>query len=208
MIARVAGLTGAILMLCCSEAQAAPTVNWSSASVTAGSRVTVQASGFGRTKKGWVRLGKEKRVAIRTDATGGFVATLRVPRKAAPGPLQAVVVVRKRRIAVPLQVVPRGRRPDASISASTTGARLWMSPTSGSQFSTVWLAGIRYRPGARVDVRVEPWRLSTVRPTGRSFVTSVDMPRGLPGPRSIQVSSGGTRFTIPYRVKPPGPVSA
>jgi acid phosphatase type 7 len=202
-----AGLLAAALLALPSPAAAAPVVTWSPAWAKAGARVTVQASGFRASRRGWIRVGAARRVAVRTDWMGGFRATARVPRGGVPGPLAAVTVVGSRRIAAPLQVVPRTRSPAVSVSVSSTGARVWMSPSSGRPFSSVFLAGDRFRRGARVDVRVQPWRVSTLRlGARRSFTSSIDLPRSPAGPRAIEVTSGSSRFSIPFRVLPRAPV--
>jgi calcineurin-like phosphoesterase family protein len=208
MLRRRGLVAGAVLALCACPAQAA-TVTWSSSSVQAGSRVGARANGFAPYQRGWLRLGTARRVPVRTDGMGGFQALVRVPRGARPGALPALAVVGRGRVSASLRVVSRAPGPGITLSASSTGARVWLGPTSARRFSSIFLAGDGFRRNARVDVRFDPWRLSTLRLEGRrSFTTSIDLPRGPTGESAIQVTSGATRFTIPVRILPPGPVSA
>jgi hypothetical protein len=144
----------------------AATITVSPASAAAGSTVSLSGSGFAKRARASVQLGARRMTHLQTDRRGAFSLTLALPTTLSAGKTSLLVRAGARPIRSPLYVVPEKVFPVSSVTTSSRGQRVFVSPAAATSGAIVRLSGRGFA------------RRGTVRISFGSLVRSAAVRRG------------------------------
>jgi calcineurin-like phosphoesterase family protein len=195
---RVAMLALGLVVTAGDAAWAAATVVEQPAAGRAGTSVALRGSGFARASSVSVSVPGRPRLRVSTDERGRFAQTITIP----PGASGAVKITTRgsgRRVIGYFTVNSATGATATSEAATAGGRRIRWSPRAGYAGNPVRVRGAGLRHRARMSARVAKGPTARARTDRHGRLSlSVSVQPATPGRRSLRVSGGGVRLTLPF----------
>ena len=184
----------------------AATVTLSPASARAGSTVSISGSGFPVRAPVSFQPGGQRLSTLRVNRLGGFTTLLVVPKRLRLGRTDVLVRIGRQGLRIPLQVISKDARPGSSLTTSSRGERVLLSPAAGHVGKTIRLRGSGFKE-RRVRVQFGKLARTVVAPRG-TFDSSFIVPKLQPGIHTIVVRSSRSVLRVPFLVLKAGTSAA
>jgi glucose/arabinose dehydrogenase len=194
----ILGALGALVAL--APVAGAATTRVAPASQERGARVAVAGTDFGAGARVSVVLAGRSVATARANRSGNFSVAFRVPRGLGAGTKALVARSGRATVRSSLRVVTDAPLKSTSLTATSSGRRVLLSPTSGRIGERVTLKGSGFprNRAVRIEFGTSVVRRATTTARG-TFTAAFDVPTSSPGRRAIAVVASSA-LRMPFRV--------